>query len=355
MRALVYPYDENFEVFIRYGRFVNDIKILEILSPIGWGLKEKVVGENLVVKTDVKDVDWEGVEALLLIDSIRTNLNMDEIMRVVTFSVKQGKNIILNRNVNDEIYSRLVELCEEERVSLIDFRNQDQWQVVNDRHIKTINTPIVVVAGMGEHCNKLEVQLYLKKYLRNLEYKVCLVSSRVNTAILGAHSFPDFMFGNKLDESSKIINFNHFIKKLEIEEKPDIILIGIPGSIMPVSEKHSEYFGVFAFEVFNAIKSDVLLLCMHNNIYTNEYFEEVQKLFKYRYQSDIDAIIISNYAYDSFSLETEGEIKYLSFDDAEVDRYIADYPQNVYGRTAYEKLAENVIAILSDYADCQVM
>lgn len=97
------------------------------------------------------------------------------------------------------------------------------------------------------------------------------------------------------------------------------------------------------------------MFCIHNNIYTNEYFEELQKLCKYRFQSDIDAIIVSNYLYDSLSLQTEGNLKYLSFDDEEVNKNIASYPDNVYSRATYEKLAENVIATLSEYADFQVM
>lgn len=76
---------------------------------------------------------------------------------------------------------------------------------------------------------------------------------------------------------------------------------------------------------------------------------------KYRYQADIDAIIISNHSYDSLSLQTEGTIKYLSFDDEEVDRYRASYPDDVYSRAMYEKLAEHVIETLSEYADFQVM
>ena len=208
---------------------------------------------------------------------------------------------------------------------------------------------------MGECCNKFELQLFLKKYLNRLDYDVCVISSRKNTEIVGLHSFPSFMYGNQMEESEKIISFNHYIKKLEVEEKPDIILIGIPGSVMPISEKHSEFFGVFAFEVFNAIKSDMLLFCIHNNIYTNEYFEELKKLCQYRYQSDIDAIVVSNYSYDSLSLQTEGKLKYLSFDDEEIDKCIVSYPDDVYCRTTYEKLAENVIKTLSEYADFQVM
>lgn len=54
MRALVYPYDENFETFIKYGDFIEEIEIVEVLSPIGWGIKEKIIGENIRVKKVLK-------------------------------------------------------------------------------------------------------------------------------------------------------------------------------------------------------------------------------------------------------------------------------------------------------------
>lgn len=355
MRALVYPYDENFETFINYGDFIEGIEIAEVLSPIGWGLQNKTIGENIPIKANVNDIDWKQIDTLLLIDTIRLNLNSDDILEVVKAAVKNIKNVVLNRDIDEKLYSYILDICENEKIRFMDVRMQTQWQASNDNQLKSIHTPIITVASMGECCNKLEVQMYLKKYLNRLEYKVCVVSSRKNTEIVGLHSFPSFMYNNQINESEKIIGFNHYIKKLEVEENPDIILIGIPGSIMPISEKHSEFFGVFAFEVFNAIQSDMFLFCIHNNIYTNEYFEELQKLCKYRFQSDIDAIIVSNYLYDSLSLQTEGNIKYLSFDDEEVNKNIASYPDNVYSRATYEKLAENVIATLSEYADFQVM
>lgn len=39
MRTLVYPYDEDFEVVIKYGDFIDTMEISEILSPVGWGLQ----------------------------------------------------------------------------------------------------------------------------------------------------------------------------------------------------------------------------------------------------------------------------------------------------------------------------
>lgn len=355
MRALVYPYDENFEPFIKYGNFVEEIEITEVLSPVGWGLQNKKIGENISIKTNINEIDWKQIDTLLLIDTVRINIQTDEILEVVKSSVKYVKNVVLNRDIDEKLYVYVVDICKNEKVRLIDVRVQTQLQASDNNQLKSINTPIIVVAGMGECCNKLEVQMFLKKYLNKLDYSVCVVSSRKNTEIVGVHSFPSFMYGNQMEESKKIIGFNHYIKKLEIEEKPDIILIGIPGSIMPITEKHSEYFGIFAFEVFNAIKSDMLLFCIHNNIYTNEYFEELKKLCKYRFQTEIDAIIVSNYSYDSLSLQTEGNLKYLSFEDEEVEKGIISYPDDVYSRNTYEKLAEKVITTLSEYADFQVM
>lgn len=96
MRTLVYPYDEDFEVVIKYGDFIDTMEISEILSPVGWGLQNKKVGENIQIKTNINAVNWEQIDALLLIDTIRSNLHIDEILEVVKLSAKFVKKIILN-------------------------------------------------------------------------------------------------------------------------------------------------------------------------------------------------------------------------------------------------------------------
>ena len=53
MRTLVYPYDEDFEAVIKYGDFIETMEIREILSPVGWGLQNKKVGENIPIKTNI--------------------------------------------------------------------------------------------------------------------------------------------------------------------------------------------------------------------------------------------------------------------------------------------------------------
>ena len=129
MRALVYPYDESFETFIKYGDFIDEIEITEVLSPVGWGLQDKKVGRNIPIKTNVNGVNWEQIDTLLLIDSIRMNLQTDDILEVVKVSVKYAKNIVLNRVIDEELYTCIVDICSNEKVRLIDVRMQTQLQV----------------------------------------------------------------------------------------------------------------------------------------------------------------------------------------------------------------------------------
>ena len=56
-------------------------------------------------------------------------------------------------------YNRRRTICSNEKVELIDVRKQAQLRVSDNNQLKAIYTPVIVVAGMGECCNKLEVQI----------------------------------------------------------------------------------------------------------------------------------------------------------------------------------------------------
>ncbi|MBA4687642.1 MAG: TIGR04066 family peptide maturation system protein [Candidatus Galacturonibacter soehngenii] len=351
MRVFVYPYDEDFEIFLMHKGLL-DLEIKDLLSPVGWGVKNP---EGYVIKTQINQINLEEMDAMLLIDSNRFELSEEDIMLMVLKAVKNNMAIVLNRCVTDELLIEIKNLCKGASAKLIDLRKTSQYDFVNSEKLQTIDTPIVTIVGMGQRCNKFETQVSIKVYLEKLGYRVCVVSSRRNTEFAGIHGFPDFMYGNQLDETTKIIHFNHYIKKLEQEEQPEIILVGVPGSIMPVSKTHPEHFGVFAFEVLQAIQSDMLIFCMHHNIYKDQYFEELKNLTKYRLQTELDAFVIGNDSYDSFSIEAEGNLKYLTFDNQTVSEAMKTYPPNVYSRQTYDMLAQYVLETLAEYADYQVM
>lgn len=99
-----------------------------------------------------------------------------------------------------------------------------------------ISTPIITVAGMGEKTNKMELQMDLVISLQKDKYKVVWVSSRNEALLYNGQKFPTFMYDEGVSEKKKILMYNHYLKWIEQSEKPDVILIGIPGGIMPDSK-----------------------------------------------------------------------------------------------------------------------
>lgn len=67
-----------------------------------------------------------------------------------------------------------------------------------------INTPVIMVAGMHELTHKFKIQLEIRQYFQELGYSVSHISSKKIGAVLGAHSFPQFMF-DEIAENKKYI------------------------------------------------------------------------------------------------------------------------------------------------------
>ena len=51
------------------------------------------------------------------------------------------------------------------------------------------------------------------------------------------------MYDEGVSEKKKILMYNHYLKWIEQSEKPDVILVGIPGGIMPDSKNKWDILG----------------------------------------------------------------------------------------------------------------
>ena len=138
MRVLIYPFNEDFEPFIKYGMFMGNMEITESLSPSGWGLQDKVIAEKIVNKHDIKEVLWNNVDALLLIDSEVIGLTDQEILEVILVSAQNGKKIIVNRNLNENMFHNISDICKKENVELIIFGNISENSKSIGKHNKAI-------------------------------------------------------------------------------------------------------------------------------------------------------------------------------------------------------------------------
>ncbi len=178
---------------------------------------------------------------------------------------------------------------------------------------------------------------------------------------MGFHSFPNFMYENNINEISKIILFNALVAQIEKDEKPDIIIVGIPGGIMKLNDTITNKFGIFAYEVSQAINPDLVIFSTIYQNFKPEYFKMVNNLLKFRlgYEADYFNISISQFDWDN-SFQSKQE-NYLTTLPDFIDKKIVSYKNvdipvfNIFNQVDRNNISKNIIERLEDYGQIEII
>lgn len=57
----------------------------------------------------------------------------------------------------------------------------------------------------------------------------------------------------------KKLRFNHYVNYIANSEDADIVIVGVPGGVVPISNKLFD-FGIMNYMVANAVKPDYVIL-----------------------------------------------------------------------------------------------
>ncbi len=329
-KLLIYPYDGEFSPILRHKNLIENYNVVRLESPRGWGLTGRDGGEadgggylGITVTSDFeKSLDL--CDAILFSES-RNQVDFDKfIMPKVISSIKRGKNIIFTIPLDCNTYNIILGECEKGRVDFkyygIPIDQEKSYKIdVNSEFLYNIDTPVIFVLGIGERTNKFEIQLALRENIIKMGYNVIQIGTRGYCELLGFHSFPEFMYGGMLSETNKIALFNHFIKKLETNEKPDVIIIGVPGGIIPFNNKLTNRFGVLAYEVSQAVTPDSTVFSWYYEKYSTEYFNKMIDSIKYRLGCKVDCYNLTNVMFDWNNSRLENKMLYISLDSKIVD------------------------------------
>ena len=357
IKTLVYPFDDECEAFLEFHSWMEYIDIIA-----------------------------EGIELLWIVESTN-KITLNEFEKRLIFLTKDIKNILVSRKLSAEEFDKLEEIAKINSVKIIEEKDiigtlsEQSFEESGEGYaLKDIEIPIVMIAGAGENCNKFELELLIANKLKEIGYKVSIVTSRSHVNCLGVHSFPlkpkginpfkrliennnfglqgikyTFMFQSLKDENEKIIAYNNYIKYLSEIDKPDIFVLGVPGGILPITRRQPEHFGIFAFEVFNSVKPDYMIFNLYNADVERKYLSEMKMLMKYRFDVDIDAFYISNYIQDGLSLNTFMPIKYIRQEQQDVEEKWEKFGEGIYYKSKITLLVENLIQTLNGYKEIEIL
>lgn len=369
-RTLIYPYDLECCPIVRHKKIIKEYEIVALVSPRGWGMTGKDGGTadysskmGLVISSD-----FEG--NLSLCDTVlfcKSDKPLDFesiVMPKISQAIEAKKNIIISSSIKKELFDIISRKCAQNGVDFKYFGTlikQQEFQEIphEGEFIHDIATPVIFVMGIGERTNKFEVQLSLRENIRKMGYIISQIGSREYCELLGFHSFPVFMYNKEISETNKIVLFNHYVKRIEMEENPDLIIIGVPGGIMPYNNNLTNRFGVLAYELSQAVTPDSTIFSCHYNEYLEEYFIKMVESVRSRLGCKVNCFNISNVVFDWNNSKEWRKESYISLDSEYVDKKMQDYAAynqsifNVLNHKDAQKMSEYIVNILAEYGETQ--
>ncbi len=174
-----------------------------------------------------------------------------------------------------------------------------------------IPVPVIMVFGIGDHCNKFSIQLKLRDYFQKQGYHVMSCGSKPFSKLFGVEALPKFLFDD-MNDGMKIRQFNAYIYHRVKRENPDVVVIGIPGGIMQLNPYKFREFGESAFIISNSVKADLSIFSLYKQDFTYEFIDKLIHLCKYRYNFQVGYINIANTNYNISSEDMEERLTTIS-------------------------------------------
>lgn len=331
-KVLVYPYNEWFTPFLRHREMLENYDFSGLVSPNGWGFSGKDAsladgGDNIGI---IVHSDFNGMLDLcdtVLFTKSSPTISENILMSKMELSIKKRKNIICCIGLDSNKKKHIQQLCEDSEVYFQHFDSQEKSVdlEVRSNSISMPDTPVIFVLGSGEKTNKFEIQLILRENFIKDGYKVSQIGSRDCCELLGFHSFPEFMVNSSMTETQKIVLFNQYVKAIEISENPDVIIIGIPGGVMPFNNEFTNRFGILAYEVSQAIMPDFAIFSTLFEDYSPDYFASLSTSLKFKLGFEVDCFNLSTTKFDWDNSKLQKEMLYITLDSEFINQKLQSY------------------------------
>ena len=385
-RALVYPYTDEFTPLFRYWKGFGKYNITHLVLPAGFGLTGKDAAEADLSSPLGKLIEDDFEAALADVDTViiadpggyfvtkregpwdGTQTLPRAVIAKMKLAMERGKDIVCLMEFQDEMEEDLRKAAIELQVT-ISFLGDMEDKVFlkrvlqkKDKAPKKIPIPVIFVMGMGENTDKYLVQLGLRQRLAELGLNVGWVGSRRYTELLGGHSLPSFLNDLRYTEVQKIELFNHFVHEVAQEGAKDVVIVGVPGGVLPYNRQIHNQYGRTAYLMTQAVIPDY-------TVFTAYCFEKIEEwvlqgmvdAVKFRCNSGLDAVHVSRFDMDMNKTQELKVVHYHRYAQGAVDTLVQAYRTffpntfNVHHDDELRRLLDAVVEELSGDTHAEVM
>jgi len=269
-KLAVYPYAEEFHHFEKYSDLISEYEPYSLVMPKGRSVAEEEknwagFSKNYNVSSESDNPESCTCDYVLFTDS--NNGNSDKIQQAL--SVEKQVLRFAKHTIDDAIRDA----------------------ITPEKIMKRINAPVMMIFGQGEHTQKFDIQLDLRARFLKDGYNVLSFGTKDYAEIFGMETFPDCC---AFPLWKKILFLNDYAFERVREFKPDVIIIGTPGGIMPANDRNVQFFGEDALALSTAIVPDISIMSIYENLAVDGLVTKMKMYMRYRMGVEFDILHVSN-------------------------------------------------------------
>ncbi|RDU23825.1 hypothetical protein DWV06_08180 [Anaerosacchariphilus polymeriproducens] len=268
---MIFPYHRDLDILLKYKEMLKDRKIVNILSfPEDQERLEKLKEKYKINK------EYEETANELLVLNPEEGVIFEKYKEKLEELKKQGIPLWYLKTQN------------ENRIKNVHFYNEDIYK----KRRYSVPVPIIAILGQGINCSKFETLLMTNQIIEKMGYKSLVVSSNELGGLFEFYSYPDSLSKLNVSLEDKIFSMNHYIYDLYMEEKPDLILLEIPGGIMKMGEKGENHFSEYTHVISNALDIDSGIMNLYyTKSYEESYLNNIRQYCFYKYGIEIEMLL----------------------------------------------------------------
>lgn len=300
-KAIIYPYHAMLLPIIRHmGEFQDEYQISQVVSFPGSGLTGKDVGyvcNQPYVGMEVTDsFDMQTSWSTLLLDG--TYINKAGIgNELIEDAVHNQKELLCFESDELNISSWKKELYQRFSLSVVKGEiGENEIEEVGVVHENPI--PVILVGGLVEQADSLELVCLLTTILRQKGLKVEVITDKPMYRILGFHDIST-LFGGRYSSLEIIERINKYVYVLQQKLAPDVILLHAFDGMLRYSNIVPNGYGIKTYMACQAVVPDYCFCSVPLDMSSPKMIKTLSDDFAYRYGTQITGVHVSNMIIDS--------------------------------------------------------
>lgn len=286
----LFPVQKSNAAFARHGKELHNYNVIPILA----SAHKTMAGHDLAV-LDGGDCSGVVLQAdfnevlnkcdVLYMDSSNFIFKDEDYYEYINIAKEKNIQIVFSRQLKErlKIDGQPTDCCEREGTNCTRLN-----QLID------IDVPIISIFTMGNENDQGNVELELRRFFLQRGYKISQIGIHEYSKLLDFHIIPSFLFANNIDGKTKRLMFNQYVRRVVKDEKPDLLIIGVPEAIMKYNDKILAGMGDIPCIIQDSIMSDIGIICTCYAPYTEKYFEELSLYSCYRLNCRANYFNISN-------------------------------------------------------------